>query len=65
MVTCQCNHLTNFGIMMDWSNEVKADDPGIKILGYIKSRLLCIDLYMLSFVLLTVSIVALKFILYR
>jgi hypothetical protein len=65
MVTCQCNHLTNFGIMMDWSNEVKADDPGIKILGFNKSRLLCIDLDMLSFVLLTMSTVALTFILYR
>ena len=65
MVTCQCNHLTNFGIMMDWSNEVKADDPGIKILSFNKSRLLCIDLDMLSFVLLTMSTVALTFILYR
>ena len=27
-VTCTCNHLTNFGIMFDWTDQVKADDPG-------------------------------------
>ena len=27
-MTCVCDHLTSFGVMMDFSNEVKADDPG-------------------------------------
>ena len=26
-VTCVCDHLTNFGIMLDYSNKVKANDP--------------------------------------
>ena len=27
-MTCHCDHLTNFGIMMDWTDQVKANDPG-------------------------------------
>ncbi len=27
-VTCVCDHLTSFGVMMDFNNKVKADDPG-------------------------------------
>ena len=27
-VTCQCTHLSNFAIMMDFTNQVKSNDPG-------------------------------------
>ncbi len=27
-IVCTCNHLTNFGIILDWKGEAKAMDPG-------------------------------------
>ncbi len=27
-VVCTCNHLTNFGLMLDWSGQADSQDPG-------------------------------------
>jgi len=38
-IVCTCNHLTNFGIILDWKGDANAVDPGNKSSD--KQRRLC------------------------
>ena len=31
LIVCSCNHLTNFGIIFDWTGSADAKDPGDEI----------------------------------
>ncbi|XP_023324882.1 adhesion G protein-coupled receptor L3 [Eurytemora carolleeae] len=51
---CICNHLTNFGIMMDWKQHAPTDNPFLNLISTVLLLLSCFCLF-LTEVILTVQ----------
>jgi len=52
MTICECNHLTNFGIMLDWEGKAPANDPALDGISMFLLVFSCLSLAMTEIILM-------------